>query len=109
MMGRIWIVALAMILARFAGGKDDGIMAAALVLAAFTVYFVMSFFTRESPLAGSARRRRPEAPEHLMSRRGRRGESRRPAAARAARAIERGHRGRATLEPPKKQHRRRSC
>ena len=51
MMGRIWIVALAILLARFAGGKDDGIMAAALMLAAFTVYFVMSFFSR-NPLAG---------------------------------------------------------
>jgi hypothetical protein len=49
MMGRIWIVALAILLARFAGGKDDGIMAAAMMLAAFTVYFVMSFFLR-SPL-----------------------------------------------------------
>ncbi len=46
MMGRIWVVALAIIVARFAGGKGDGIMAAALLLAAFTVYFVMSFFTR---------------------------------------------------------------
>jgi hypothetical protein len=45
MMGRIWVVALAIIIARFAGGKSDGIMAAALMLAAFTVYFVMSFFT----------------------------------------------------------------
>ena len=48
MMGRVWLVALAIILARVAGGKDDGIMAAALVLAAFTVYFVMSFVTRGS-------------------------------------------------------------
>jgi hypothetical protein len=46
MMGRIWIVALAVILARYEGSKSDGIMAAALVLAAFTVYFVMSFVTR---------------------------------------------------------------
>jgi len=46
MMGRIWIVVLAILLARFVGGKDDGIMAAALLLGAFTVYFVMSFFTR---------------------------------------------------------------
>jgi hypothetical protein len=52
MMGRIWLVALAVILARVAGGKDDGIMAAALLLAAFTVYFVMSFVTREGPLQG---------------------------------------------------------
>ncbi len=50
MMGRIWIVVLAILLARFVGGKDDGIMAAALLLGAFTVYFVMSFFTR-NPLA----------------------------------------------------------
>jgi ABC-type xylose transport system permease subunit len=49
MMGRIWIVALAVILAKYAGGKDDGIMAAVLVLAAFTVYFVMSFVTRDGP------------------------------------------------------------
>jgi hypothetical protein len=54
MMGRIWLVALAVILARVTGGRDDGIMAAALLLAAFTVYFVMSFITREGPLQGSA-------------------------------------------------------
>jgi hypothetical protein len=53
MMGRIWLVALAVILARVVS-KDDGIMAAALLLAAFTVYFVMSFITREGPLQGSA-------------------------------------------------------
>jgi hypothetical protein len=53
MMGRIWLVALAIILARYAGGKDDGIMAASLVLGAFTVYFLMSFVTREGPLQGS--------------------------------------------------------
>ena len=58
MMGRIWIVALAIVVARFALGKDDAIMAAALDLAAFTVYFVMSFITREGPLtpAGGAHR-----------------------------------------------------
>ncbi len=55
MMGRVWIVALAVIIAREAAGKDDGIMAAALVLAAFTVYFVMSFITREAPLASAPR------------------------------------------------------
>jgi hypothetical protein len=49
------------ILARVAGGKDDGIMAAALLLAAFTVYFVMSFITREGPLGstGAPGRARP--------------------------------------------------
>ncbi|MGO9489986.1 MAG: hypothetical protein ACLQBB_13280 [Solirubrobacteraceae bacterium] len=46
LMGRVWLIALAVILARVVGSKDDGIMAAALVLAAFTVYFVMSFVTR---------------------------------------------------------------
>jgi hypothetical protein len=55
MMGRIWIVVLAILLARFVGGKDDGIMAAALLLAAFTVYFVMSFFTRNPLQAGPPR------------------------------------------------------
>ncbi|MCW3069347.1 MAG: hypothetical protein JWL67_1972 [Solirubrobacterales bacterium] len=51
MMGRIWIIALAVILARYEGGKSDGIMAAGLVLAAFTVYFAMSFVTRPGALA----------------------------------------------------------
>ena len=55
MMGRIWLVALAIIVARYAGGKGDGIMAAVLVLAAFTVYFVMSFFTRGNELQGRPR------------------------------------------------------
>jgi hypothetical protein len=50
MMGRLWLIVLAVIVARYAGGKDDGIMAAALVLAAFTVYFVMSFVTRGAML-----------------------------------------------------------
>jgi hypothetical protein len=46
MMSRVWLVALAVILARTMGGKDDGVMAAALVLAAFTVYFALSFVYR---------------------------------------------------------------
>jgi hypothetical protein len=50
MMARVWLVALAVILARFVGSKDDGIAAAVLVLAAFTVYFAMSFVTRDNPL-----------------------------------------------------------
>jgi hypothetical protein len=60
MMGRIWIVALAIIVARFAGGKDDGVMAAVLMLGAFTVYFVMSFFTRAGGFPGGPTR--PSAP-----------------------------------------------
>jgi hypothetical protein len=63
MMGRIWIVAVAVVVAKFAGGKADGIMAACLVLAAFTVYFVMSFVTREGPLqSASTSRGRPSTP-----------------------------------------------
>jgi hypothetical protein len=58
MMGRIWVVALVIIVARYAGGKSDGIMAAALLLAAFTVYFVMSFFT------GNPLRSGPRPPAH---------------------------------------------
>jgi hypothetical protein len=52
MMGRVWVVALAVIIARYAGSRDDGIMAAGLVLAAFTVYFVLSFLTRGDQLHG---------------------------------------------------------
>ena len=55
MMGRIWLVALALIVAREAGGKGDGVMAACLVLAAFTVYFLMSLLTRDDPLHGHPR------------------------------------------------------
>jgi hypothetical protein len=63
MMGRVWIAALAVVLARAAGGKADGIMAAALLLAAFTVYFVMSFVTREGPIqTGSTPPGRPSTP-----------------------------------------------
>jgi hypothetical protein len=63
MMGRVWTAALAVILARVAGGKADGIMAAALLLAAFTVYFVMSFVTREGPIqTGSTPPGRPSTP-----------------------------------------------
>jgi hypothetical protein len=47
MLGRVWIVALAILLARYAGSKDDGIMAAALLLAAFTVYFALSLVYRD--------------------------------------------------------------
>ncbi len=52
MMVRVWIIVLAVILARYAGGKEDGIMAAGLVLAAFTVYFVLSIVLRGGRLEG---------------------------------------------------------
>jgi hypothetical protein len=47
MMARVWIVVCAVVAARFAGDRDDGVMAALLVLAAFTVYFAMSMLVRQ--------------------------------------------------------------
>jgi quinol-cytochrome oxidoreductase complex cytochrome b subunit len=47
MMARVWIVLCAVVAARVAGGRDDGIMAAAVALAAFTVYFAMSMLVRQ--------------------------------------------------------------
>jgi ABC-type transport system involved in cytochrome bd biosynthesis fused ATPase/permease subunit len=47
MLGRVWFVALAVLAARYAGGRDDGIMAAALVLAAFTVYLALAVVYRD--------------------------------------------------------------
>jgi len=47
MMARVWIVVCAVVAARVAGGRDDGVMAAVLVLAAFTVYFAMSMLVRQ--------------------------------------------------------------
>jgi hypothetical protein len=47
MMGRVWFVVCAVVAAKVAGGRDDGIMAAVLVLAAFTVYFAMSLLVRQ--------------------------------------------------------------
>jgi hypothetical protein len=55
MMGRVWVVALAVILARYAGSKDDGVMAAVLVLAAFTVYLMLTLVTRGGRPPGEAR------------------------------------------------------
>lgn len=46
MMGRVWVIVLAILLARYAGSKGDGVMAAVLVLAAFTVYFMMTLVGR---------------------------------------------------------------
>lgn len=47
MMARVWIVVCAVVAARLAGGRDDGVMAAVLVLAAFTVYFATSMLVRQ--------------------------------------------------------------
>ena len=54
MFARAWFLALAIIAVGLAGSRDDGAMAAALVLAAFTVYFAMSLITR--PERSSRRR-----------------------------------------------------
>ena len=47
MMARVWIVVLAIVAARLVGGRDDGAMAAGLVLAAFTVYFATQLLVRQ--------------------------------------------------------------
>jgi hypothetical protein len=59
LLGRVWLVALAVVLARYLGSRDDGIMAAALLLGAFTVYLVMSFVTRDGPIEGARASGRP--------------------------------------------------
>ncbi len=50
LMSRVWIAALAVIVARYAGGKTDAIVAAGVLLGAFTVYLVMSFVLRNDPI-----------------------------------------------------------
>lgn len=47
MMGRVWFVVCAVVAARLAGDRDDGVMAAAIALAAFTVYLAMSLLSRQ--------------------------------------------------------------
>ena len=54
-LGRVWLVALVVLAARFAGHNSDGITAALVVLAAFTVELAMSFVMR-GPLPPAARR-----------------------------------------------------
>jgi hypothetical protein len=54
-LGRVWLVALVVLAARFGGNTKDGITAAVVVLAAFTVELGMSFVTR-GPLPSTARR-----------------------------------------------------
>ena len=46
MIARAWLVAVAILAVGLAGSREDGAAAAALVLAAFTVYFVMTAFGR---------------------------------------------------------------
>lgn len=46
MMGRVFAVAIAVLVARFAAGRDDGIMAASVVLIAFTVRLLVTLALR---------------------------------------------------------------
>jgi hypothetical protein len=48
---RVWIVALTILVVGLAGTRQDGLMAALLLLVAFTVYFAMSLIVR--PLEGN--------------------------------------------------------
>jgi hypothetical protein len=43
---RAWVVGLAIVTVGLAGTRDDGAMAAATVLAAFTIYFAMNLLVR---------------------------------------------------------------
>ena len=54
-LGRVWFVALAVILARFAIGTSDGIAAAVVVLAAYTVELVTKITLRKSITTGLGR------------------------------------------------------
>jgi len=55
-LGRVWLIALVVLVARFAGSNSDGIAAAVVVLAAFTVELIISVVLRgplSSGLGGS--------------------------------------------------------
>jgi hypothetical protein len=54
-LGRVWLVALAVLLARFALGTGDGIAAAVVVLAAYTVELVTKVMLR-GPITAGLRR-----------------------------------------------------
>jgi hypothetical protein len=45
-LGRVWLIAAVLLLARFAGGQGDGITAGVVVLCAFTVEFAISIVLR---------------------------------------------------------------
>jgi drug/metabolite transporter (DMT)-like permease len=46
MIGRAWLVGLTILAVGLAGDREDGVAAAALILAAFTVYFSMTLLLR---------------------------------------------------------------
>jgi len=56
MFARAWFMALAIIAVGLAASRDDGAMAAGLILAAFTVYFAMALMTRPAHTRSSSRR-----------------------------------------------------
>lgn len=56
-LGRVWLIALAVLAARFAGHNSDGITAAVVVLAAFTVELAISVVLRGPLATGAARSR----------------------------------------------------
>jgi hypothetical protein len=47
MMGRAWVVGLAVVGAGIVGGRDDAVCAAVVALVAFTVYFALSLIFRQ--------------------------------------------------------------
>src|ERR671937_2359231 len=47
MMGRAWVVGLAVVGAGVVGGRDDAVCAAAVAIVAFTVYFALSLIFRQ--------------------------------------------------------------
>ena len=52
-MGRVWLIAAVLLLARFAGSNRDGIAAAIVVLVAFTIEFTIAVVLR-GPLSAEA-------------------------------------------------------
>src|SRR5580698_7422918 len=52
-LGRVWLIAAVILLARFAGSNRDGIAAAIVVLIAFTIEFMVSVVLR-GPLSAQA-------------------------------------------------------
>jgi hypothetical protein len=48
MMGRAWVVGLAVVVAGVGGDRDDAVCAAVVALVAFTVYFALSLIFRQS-------------------------------------------------------------
>ena len=52
-LGRIWLIAAIVLAARFGGHNADGITAAVIVLAAFTVELAISVVLRDELAAGA--------------------------------------------------------